>query len=59
VEGHLTPSEAGRIATMARVKKLLLIHFYPEALRKDIAGECRKAYKGELILGRDMLTVSI
>lgn len=59
VEGHLTPSEAGRIASLAGVKKLLVMHFYPEALGSDIAGECRKAYKGELILGRDMLAISI
>src|SRR4030042_5672611 len=59
VEGHLTPSEAGRIASLAGVKKLPLTHFYPEALGSDIAGDCRKAYKGELILGRDMLTISI
>jgi len=59
VEGHLIPSEAGRVATLAGVKKLLLMHFYPEALGTDIAGDCRKAYKGELILGRDMLTICI
>ena len=59
VEGHLTPSRAGRIATLAGVKKLLLIHFYPEVLATDIAEECRKTYSGELILGRDILHVSI
>jgi len=59
VEGHLTPSQAGRIATLAGSKKLLLIHFYPEVLGTDIAMDCRKTYKGELILGRDMLHISI
>ncbi len=58
-EGHLTPSLAGRIAGLAKVKKLLLIHFYPEVLGTDIAGDCRKAYEGELILGRDLLHVSV
>lgn len=59
VEGHLTPSQAGRIATLANVRKLLLIHFYPEALSTDIAQQCRKAYDGELVLGRDFLHISI
>lgn len=55
VEGHLTPSEAGRIAQLAAVKKLVLVHFYPEVLSTDIPAGCRKYYDGELILGRDML----
>ena len=57
--GHLTPSQAGRIATLSGIKKLVLIHFYPEVLETDIAGDCRKTYKGELILGRDLLHISI
>jgi ribonuclease BN (tRNA processing enzyme) len=59
MEGHLTPSQAGLVATLAKVKRLLLIHFYPEVLRTDIARDCRKTYKGELILGRDMLHISL
>ncbi|MFH1630217.1 MAG: MBL fold metallo-hydrolase [Pseudomonadota bacterium] len=58
-EGHLTPSMAGRIATLAGVKRLLLIHFYPECLRADIASQCRRTYGGELILGEDLLHISI
>ena len=58
-EGHLTPSEAGRIASLANVKKLLLVHFYPEILSTDITGECRKYYGGDLILGRDLLRIEI
>lgn len=59
VEGHLTPSEAGRVATLAGVKKLLLLHFYPEALATDIARFCRENYRGELILARDLMHVSL
>jgi ribonuclease BN (tRNA processing enzyme) len=57
VEGHMTPSEAGRVATLAGVKKLLLLHFYPEVLATDIAISCRKTYKGELILARDLMHI--
>ena len=58
-EGHLTPSQAGRIATLSGARKLLLIHFYPEVLATDITCACRKTYDGEVILGRDMLHISI
>ncbi len=59
VEGHLTPSQAGHLASLAEVNRLVLIHFYPECLRTDIAAQCRKTYKGELILGRDLLRIRI
>jgi ribonuclease BN (tRNA processing enzyme) len=59
LDGHLTPTEAGHIASAANVKKLLLVHFYPEILTTDIPGECRKYYDGELILGRDLLQVKV
>ena len=59
VEGHLTPSLAGTIASQAGVKKLMLVHFYPEVLSTDIVKECRKTYKGQLILGRDLLRISV
>lgn len=58
-EGHLTPSQAGRLASLSGTKKLLLVHFYPDVLSTDIVGECRKYYNGELILGRDMLNITV
>ena len=58
-EGHLTPAQAGRLASLSGAKKLLLVHFYPEVLSTDITGECRSHYSGELILGRDMLHINI
>ena len=58
-EGHLTPSEAGRIGTLAQVGRLALLHLYPETLKTDVARECRKTYGGELILGSDLLHLSI
>lgn len=59
MEGHLTPSLAGRIAKKARAKRLVLLHFYPEVLAGDIAGECRKEFQGEIILGRDNLHLTV
>jgi ribonuclease BN (tRNA processing enzyme) len=59
VEGHLTPSQAGRIARLAGVKRLLLTHFYPECLGTDITAQCRRTFGGELILGSDLLHMRI
>ena len=59
VEGHLTPFQAGRIAALARVRKLVLIHFYPEVLRTDIVSQCRKSFDGEIVLGSDLLHLTV
>ena len=59
VPGHLTPSLAGQIATRARVKKLVLTHFYPECDTVDVSAQCRKAYQGPLILAEDLLEIHL
>ncbi|MFP3927437.1 MAG: MBL fold metallo-hydrolase [Desulfobacteraceae bacterium] len=57
--GHLTPLSAGKLAASAEARKLLLIHFYHEVLETDITGACRRVFKGELVLGRDLLRIKI
>ena len=59
VEGHLTPSLAGKIATAAGVKKLVLTHFYPECDTADIEGQCRRTYAGPLILAQDLMPLEL
>ncbi|HUH67356.1 MAG TPA: MBL fold metallo-hydrolase [Syntrophales bacterium] len=59
VEGHLTPSLAGRIAARGRARKLLLTHFYPECETVDIEAECRKTYDGPLIIARDLMVIDV
>ncbi|MBN2246028.1 MAG: MBL fold metallo-hydrolase, partial [Candidatus Aminicenantes bacterium] len=59
VEGHLTPSLAGRIAAESRCKKLLLTHFYPVCDQFDIVGQCKKIYQDQIILGEDLMRVKI
>ncbi len=59
IEMHLTPSLAGELAARAGVKRLVLIHFYPEAQSADIAAECRQTYSGPLSLARDLMTFFI
>jgi ribonuclease BN (tRNA processing enzyme) len=59
VEGHLTPSLAGRIASESRCKKLLLIHLYPVCDQFDIVGQCKKIFQGQIILGEDLMRIKI
>jgi ribonuclease BN (tRNA processing enzyme) len=59
VPGHLTPSLAGRIASEAKVKHLVLTHFYPECDTVDITAQCRNTYDGPLILARDLMEIEI
>jgi ribonuclease BN (tRNA processing enzyme) len=59
VEGHLTPSLAGRIGLESGCKKLLLIHFYPICDQYDILNQCRQIYHGEIILGEDLMKIKI
>ena len=59
IEGHLTPSLAGKIASKAKVKRLILTHFYPEALKADIKKQCEKEFKEEIILAKDKMTINI
>jgi len=58
VKGHLTPSLAGKIATMANVRELMLIHFYPECDEVDIEKQCRKTYSNQLILAEDLMKIN-
>ena len=59
VEGHLTPSLAGDLATQAGVRKLVLTHFYPQCDEEDIEAECRRTYSGPLVLAEDLMEINI
>jgi ribonuclease BN (tRNA processing enzyme) len=59
IEGHLTPSVAGRIALESHSKKLLLTHLYPACDQFDILKQCREVFQGETILGEDLIKIKI
>lgn len=59
VKGHLTPSEAGRIAAEANVKRLALTHFYPPCDEADMITPCRKYFDGEIVLAEDLMKIKI
>lgn len=59
VNGHLTPSLAGKIGKESRCKRLLLTHLYPICDQSDIINQCKEVYKGNLILGEDLMRIKI
>ena len=59
IEGHLTPSLAGRIALESNCKKLLLTHLYPVCDQFDVVNQCRQVYQGEIFLGEDLMKIRI
>ncbi len=59
VKGHLTPSQAGMIAQSARVRRLVLTHFYPACEDSDIENQCRSAYNGKILLARDLMRLTL
>jgi ribonuclease BN (tRNA processing enzyme) len=59
VEGHLTPSLAGRIARESGCKSLMLTHFYPACDSHDLIGPLRREYDGPCELARDLLTFTL
>lgn len=58
-EGHLTPSLAGKIASEANVKHLVLSHFYPEVLKTNIKKICGKVFKGKITLAEDKMQIVV
>ncbi len=59
VEGHLSPSLAGKIAESAGVKKLILNHFYPDAESSNLVEVASKFYSGPIVLAEDGLKISL
>jgi ribonuclease BN (tRNA processing enzyme) len=59
MEGHLTPTLAGRIAAACRAGKLVLTHFYPRFEGVDIVERVRREFDGDLIVGEDMMSIDV
>lgn len=57
--GHLTPSLAGAIAASAGAKRLVLTHFYPDCDGEDLASDCRRHFKGPVIVAEDLMTLTV
>jgi ribonuclease BN (tRNA processing enzyme) len=59
VDGHLTPSLAGRIGTASGCKRLLLTHLYPICDQYDILEQCKAAFAGDVTVAEDLMRIDI
>lgn len=59
VEGHLTAGEAGKLAYLSNVKKLLLTHFPHFGVIELLKKQASKYYKKEIILAEENLTIEL
>ncbi len=59
IDGHLTPSLAGRVARETECKRLLLTHFYPPCDKYDIVKIVKEQYKGEVKLAEDLMRIVV
>jgi len=58
IAGHLSASDAGRLATLAGVKKLVLTHFWPHEDLSALYEEAKTMYQGEVVLAATGLILS-
>jgi ribonuclease BN (tRNA processing enzyme) len=56
---HLTPRQAGKLASMLNAGKLVLTHFYKPVERVDIVTEVAENYNGPVVLATDGLSFEI
>ena len=56
---HLSVKEAAQLATRSSVAKLIVTHFYFEVNEAELKEELEKYFVGEVIVGRDGLSVEV
>ena len=59
MQGHLSPTAAGKVAHQSNVKKLVLVHMYPVCDEHDMITPCKKEFNGEVLAGEDMMKFEI
>ncbi len=56
---HMHAEECGKVAEKAKVKKLVLSHFYETADRSNVVAQARRFFSGPVIKGKDLLTLQV
>jgi len=57
--GHLNPKQAAEIAETARVKRLLLTHFWIKTGREEARIEAQKYFSGEVLIAKENLKIEL
>ncbi len=58
-DGHLDPLQASRFAASARVRALLLTHFYQEVAGESVVARVKQEFPGPVLLAEDLKTYPI
>jgi len=56
---HLAAGQVGWLAQVAGVKRLVLVHLYPPALKVDLISLVREEYSGQAEIATDGLALSL
>jgi ribonuclease BN (tRNA processing enzyme) len=56
---HLTAAEAGRVATQAGARLVILTHLYPACDKADMVALCQSEYDGPVRLAEDLMRVEL
>jgi ribonuclease BN (tRNA processing enzyme) len=59
VVGHMTPSEAGAVASQASVTRLILTHFYPPCDLVDVVSIAQAHFGGNILKAQDLMTLEL
>ncbi len=57
--GHLTAGEAGKMATAAGAKRLMLTHFWPGSDTRIAARLANETYKGEVLIAKEGKSIDV
>lgn len=58
-KAHPLPLEAGKVASEAGVKKLVLTHFYPAVEKYSYQREVREYYRGTIVIAKDLMKIKV
>ena len=58
-QSHMHAEECGKVAKKAKIKKLVLSHFYETADRSNVVAQARRFFSGPIIKGKDLLPLQV
>lgn len=58
-EGHLTPQQAGQLATLAQARQVLLTHYWMTPRLEEAVSLVQRVFSGPTLLARPGLTIAV